>query len=227
MMNGSTPVSIATRSKYYFGSRQAVGKEIADGPPPPPISGPLDIEWPSTESIVRPPSKGVLCKSLYNPNAHAAQHYSIVEDLAQAPSAMSVLELLLSCLSQWKALLSAIGGLDPADTSLLVFDLENFVPRLPHQIVLIIQVGINGLNIHRAIVEEGASTCVMSFICWKAIGSLVLTSSPNALEAFDGRESKPLGVLASLPITLEGKIVNVEVKVVDAKLNYNILLGCS
>lgn len=54
-----------------------------------------------------------------------------------------------------------------------------------------------------------------------------MNSSPNALEAFDGRESKPLGVLASLPITLKGKIVNVEVEVVDAKIHYNILLGRS
>ena len=38
---------------------------------------------------------------------------------------------------------------------------------------------------------------------------------------------KPLGVLASFPITLKGKTVNVEVEVVDAKLNYNLLLGCS
>ena len=75
--------------------------------------------------------------------------------------------------------------------------------------------------------DEGASTCVMSSACWKPIGSPTLLSSPNALEAFDGRESKPLGVLKSLAITLQGKTINVEVEVVDAKLNYNILLGCS
>ena len=40
-----------------------------------------------------------------------------------------------------------IGGVNLADTSLLAFDLENFVPRLPYQIALIILVGINGLNI--------------------------------------------------------------------------------
>ena len=67
--------------------------------------------------------------------------------------------------------------------------------------------------------DEGASTCVMSSAYWKAIGSLALTSSPNALEAFDGREPKPLGVLTSLPITLQGKTVTVEVEIVDAKLN--------
>ena len=85
--------------------------------------------------------------------------------------------------------------------------------------MLVIQVGINGLNIHRAVVDEGASTYVMSSACWKDICSPALTSSPNSLEAFDGRESKPLGVLSSLPITLQGKTVNVEVEVFDTKLN--------
>ena len=96
-----------------------------------------------------------------------------------------------------------------------------------NQIVLIIQVVITGLEIHQVVVDEGASMCIMSSSCWKAISSLALTSSPNGLEAFDGRESKPLGVLAILPITLKGNTVNVEVEVVDAKINYNLLLGRS
>ena len=78
---------------------------------------------------------------------------------------MSALEVLQSCPSQQKALLSTIGGIDPTDSSLLTFDLENFTPRLPHQIALVIQVGINSLNIHRVVVDEGASTCVMSSAC--------------------------------------------------------------
>ena len=109
MMNGVAPISVATRSKDYNESRQAPGKAVADGPPPPPISGSLEIEKPTPEPIVKPPSKGVLRRSSYNPNARAAQHYNIVEDLAQAPSAMSALEFLQSCPSQQKALLSAIG----------------------------------------------------------------------------------------------------------------------
>ena len=126
MMKTVAPISVATRSKDYNEPRQAPGKAVADGPPHPPISGPLEIEKPSLEPIVKPPPKGVLRRSSYNPNAHAAQHYSIVEDLAQAPSAMSALEVLQSFPSQRKALLSAIGGIDPADSSLLTFDLENF-----------------------------------------------------------------------------------------------------
>ena len=67
----------------------------------------------------------------------------------------------------------------------------------------------------------------MSSACWKSIGSPALSSSPNALEEFDGRESKPLGVLESLPITLQGKTFNVEIEVVYAKLDYNMLLSHS
>ena len=43
MMNGAAPVSIATRSKDYAGSCQVAGKEVADGPPPPLVSSPLEI----------------------------------------------------------------------------------------------------------------------------------------------------------------------------------------
>ena len=82
MMNGVAPVSIVTRSKDSARSRQAAGKEVVDGPPPPPVSGPLEIEKPSAEPVVRPPSKGVMRKYSYNPNTHAAQHYSIFKDLA-------------------------------------------------------------------------------------------------------------------------------------------------
>jgi hypothetical protein len=61
----------------------------------------------------------------------AAQNYSIVEDLVQAPSAMSTLEVLQSCPAQRRALLKAIGGIDPTDTNLIVFNLEDHTPRLP------------------------------------------------------------------------------------------------
>ena len=43
MMNGVAPVSISTRLKDYARSCQAAGKEVIDGPPPPPASDPLEI----------------------------------------------------------------------------------------------------------------------------------------------------------------------------------------
>ena len=63
--------------------------------------------------------------------------------------------------------------------------------------------------------------------CWKAIGSPTLSQSPTTLEAFDRRESCPYGILQHLPISLEGKMVEIEVEVVDANITYNLLLGRS
>jgi hypothetical protein len=140
---------------------------------------------------------------------------------------MSALEVLQSCPAQWKALLKAIGGIDPMDTNLIIFDLEDHIPRLPPQLAFQIQVVVENKNICRTIIDEGASTCVMSVTCWKAIGSPPLTESHNTLKAFNGSGFKPYGVLPSLSITLEGKSVNVEVEVFDAPLDYNLLLGRS
>lgn len=98
---------------------------------------------------------------------------------------MSALEVLQSCSSQWKSLLSAIGGIDPTNSNLICIDLENHVSQLPHQISFLIQVIINEKNIHRTIINEGASTCIMLVACWKVISSPTLNQSPNTLEAFD------------------------------------------
>jgi hypothetical protein len=67
----------------------------------------------------------------------------------------------------------------------------------------------------------------MSLACWKAIGSPPLNESKNTLKAFNGSGFRPYGVLSSLPITLEGKMVQFEVEFFDAPLDYNLLLGRS
>lgn len=107
------------------------------------------------------------------------------------------------------------------------FDLEDHVPRLPPQLAFQIQVVVENKNICRTIIDEGASTCVMSITCWKAIGSPTLTESHNTVKAFNGMSFKPYDVLPSLSITLEGKSANVEVQVFDEPLDYNLLLGRS
>jgi hypothetical protein len=58
-----------------------------------PPSGPLQIEKPTFDSILRPP-KSTIRKDTFNPMSRAAQNYNIVEDLAQVPCAMSALEVL-------------------------------------------------------------------------------------------------------------------------------------
>jgi hypothetical protein len=140
---------------------------------------------------------------------------------------MSSLEVLQSCPAQWKSLLKAIGGIDPTDSNLIVFDLEYHIPRLPAQLTFQIQVVVSDKNIFRTVIDEGASMCVMSFACWKAIVFPPLNESQNTLKSFNGSSFKPYGVLPSLPIMLEGKMVQVEVEVFDAPLDYNLLLGRS
>jgi hypothetical protein len=137
---------------------------------------------------------------------------------------MSALEVLQSCPTQRRDVLKAIGGIDPMDLNLIVFNLEDHIPRLPPQLAFQIQVVVANKSICRMVVDEGASTCVMSFSCSKAIGSPPLTESQNTLRAFNGFSFNPYGVLSSFPINLEGKTVQVEVEVFDTPLDYNLLL---
>ena len=140
----------------------------------------------------------------------AAQHYNVVEDLAQSPSAMSTLEVLQNCPSQRQALLSAIGGVDPRDSNLVSFSHEGYDPQLPAQLAFLIQVKALNKTVHRTIIDEGASTCIMSMSCWKTLGSPTLSRSSTTLKAFDGRTYTPYGILSNLQIELGGKTVEVE-----------------
>jgi hypothetical protein len=64
----------------------------------------------------------------------------------------------------------------------------------------------------------------MSLACWKGLKSPTLNKSPTMLCTFDGRGFHPHGLLQSLVIQLGGKTVTVDVEVVDAPLDYNLLL---
>ena len=85
---------VVTRAKDYGSSQPSQSKE------PDPPGSPLRIEKPmdKPETAPRIP-KGVLKHSGHNPNARAAQNYSVVKDLGHTPCAMSALEVLQSCLS--------------------------------------------------------------------------------------------------------------------------------
>ena len=94
---------------------------------------PLSIKKPTLDMILRPP-KNTLQKDVFNPNAQAAQFYNVVEDLAQAPCAMLTLEVLQSCPTQRKNLLTTLEALDLDNTNLIHFNVENYKPRLPHKL---------------------------------------------------------------------------------------------
>jgi hypothetical protein len=237
MFNG---INLTTRSKTYdTPGNPDKGKDIngngtlpdpssssASLPSINPLSGPLQIEKPSFDSILRPP-KRTIRKATFNHSSRASQNYNIVEYLAQAPCAMSALEVLQHCPSQRRTLFATTGAIDPDSSNHIMFNLENYASRISHQLAFQVDVVVHNQQIHRTILDEGASTCVMSLVCWKGLKSPTLNKSPMMLHSFDGRGFHPHGILQSLPIQLGGKTVTVDVEVVDAPLNYNLLLGRS
>lgn len=79
------------------------------------------------------------------------------------------------------------------------------------------------MNIFQTVVDEGASGC--QFIaCWTTIISPQVVSSPTVLTTFDGHSHRPHGIVPAFPIYVGGKVVNIEVEIVDVNLNYNIFL---
>lgn len=123
--------------------------------------------------------------------------------------------------------MSAIGAIDIQDLNLIIFGLEDSTPRLPHQMTFQIPVLVKNIPCFRTVIDEGASTCIMLIQCWKLIGSPTLNQSPTILKAFDGQGFHLFGILQDLPIRFEDKTVNLDVEVVDASLDYNLLLGRS
>jgi hypothetical protein len=191
---------------------------------------PLHIEKTLGETMTHIP-KGLFKRASHNPNTRATQNYSVVEDLSQTPCAMSALEVLQSCLTQRKALLTSLGSIETCNPGTIMLDMTDLKPRLPYHIAFQIVVAqptkTFTWNIFCTMVDEGASTCVMSLACWKAIGQPELSPSPTLLTVFDGRSFRPHGIIPSFPVQLGGKTVCVEVEVVDAPIYYNLLLGRS
>ena len=70
-------VRIATRSQDYGSKNPVGGKEVESSnsnttTTPPPVSDPLQIEKPNSDLVIKPPTKGVLCKSTFNAHARVA-----------------------------------------------------------------------------------------------------------------------------------------------------------
>ena len=86
------------------------------------------IPRPNVEPIPRIPLMP-LRWNVHNPHARVTHNYSLVDDLAQSPTTMFVLEVLQTCSSQHKSLLSALKAIDTADTQLitLIQIMENHV----------------------------------------------------------------------------------------------------
>jgi hypothetical protein len=196
MLKGDT--HIVTRAQDYGMSKSAKKGKEATNP-----SVPLQIENIMGE-IMTCISKCVFKKCSHNLNTRAAQNYFVVENLAQATCAMFALEVLQIFPSQRKDLLSSMGSSETCNTGVIILDLTDLEPFLPYHIAFQIVVAYTTKsftqNIFYTVVDEGASTFMMSLVCWKVVGQPILYPSPTFLTAFDGRSFKPHGIIPSFPV---------------------------
>jgi hypothetical protein len=126
MMNVDAHLSTMTHD-YIRSQYIEKGKEASN-----PLT-PLQIEKTVGETMTCIP-KGVFKKASHNLNTRATQNYSVVEDLAQTPCAMSDLEVLQSFPSHRKAMLSTLGVVDPSNLWMIIFYLTDPKPCLPHHV---------------------------------------------------------------------------------------------
>jgi hypothetical protein len=108
---------------------------------------------------------------------------------------MLTLEVQQNYPNQCNTLLSAIGSIDVETSNVIMFSLDHFKMGLSHQLTFQIFSISYGKVIHRTILNEGSSTCIMSLACWKDVGSPSLNQLPNTLKAFDGHDFKLYGLL--------------------------------
>jgi hypothetical protein len=222
LLTSEEEILLQTRNRQYPASAESTPTSTDTNPTP---TGPLlMIPHPSNKPPLRIP-RIPLHRNVHNPQAWAAHNYSLVDDLAQSPAAMSILEVLQTCPTQQKSLLSAMGAVDPADTRIITFDLDSCEPRLPAAVAIQIPIKIWNITVHRCIIDEGASTCIMSKTVWQKLGSPELLPSAITLRAYDGRPSSPEGIFQNVPVELGGKTILIDIEVIDAQLDYNIFLG--
>ena len=88
---------------------------------------------------------------------------------------------------------------------MIYFNVENYKSRLPYKLAFQIILKVVGKKVFRMVLDEGASTSVLSLTCWKSLGSPKLVTSPTTLKAFDGQGFQPHGLITALAVKLGEK----------------------
>ena len=122
-------------------------------------------------------------------------------------------------------MLSSLGASDDNSSTMIKFETMGVQAYFPYYVSLLIHVECFKNTVKCTVIDEGVATSMMSLSCWKGLVSPTLSYSTNMLTAFDGRSFRTHGILPSLEVQLGGKTIVIEVEVVDAPLDYNILLG--
>ena len=64
----------------------------------------------------------------------------------------------------------------------------------------------------------------MSTIFWQKLGSPTLQPPSTTLCAYDGRSTKAEGILPNVSISLDDKMVVIDIEVIKSQIDYNLLL---
>jgi hypothetical protein len=99
LLTSEEEILLQTRNRQYHTPTESTPISLETNPA---LTGPpLVIPLPSVEPPLRIP-RIPLRRNIHNPRAREAHNYSLVDDLAQSPASMSVLEVLQTCPTQRK-----------------------------------------------------------------------------------------------------------------------------
>jgi hypothetical protein len=114
----------------------------------------------------------------------------------------------------------------PPSLGMVSFDWNDLLePVLPSSTPFQIMVKVNSTRIFHCIVDEGASTSILSSLTWQDLGSPNLVLATGELLDFNIISTEVLGILPQFPITLGRNIVLVDLLVVPGPLYFNMILG--
>ena len=122
-------------------------------------------------------------------------------------------------------MLSALEVSDDNSSTMIKFETMGIQPYFPYYVSLLIHVDFLNNTVKHTVIDEGIAASLMCLSCWKGLGSLELSQSATMLIAFNGRSFHLHKILPSLKVQLGGKTVAIEVEVVEAPLDNNLLLG--
>ena len=94
---------------------------------------------------------------------------------------------------------------------MIKFENAGHQSHFPYYVSLLVHVECLNMIIKHTVIDEGAAASMMSFSCWKGLGSPKLSKSATMLTAFDGRYFRPHGIILSLKVRLGGNTIAIEV----------------
>ena len=134
------------------------------------------------------------------------------------------LKVLHDCPLDRKALLAYLGVANLDSPTVVSFKTHDVQLLFPCHVAFQVHVDCLKTTNKCIVFYEGVVTIVVSLACWKGLGSPTFFKSMNMMTTFDRCSFRLHGIIPSLQVELGMKMMGVEFEVVDAHLDYNLLL---